>query len=66
MDTSRATSSEPPSSQVASDASFPSRAFGRDTGRYRAFLHALMDGLRAYEALALGEVGHAATPLPAA
>jgi hypothetical protein len=45
-------------------ASFPTRAFGRDTPAYRTFLSAIIEGLIAYEAGK--EVRHATTPLPVA
>jgi len=63
MDHSRQPASEPPSSSL--EVSFPVRAFGYGTGRYRAFLEAIVDGLMEYEARK-GASGHAPLPLPAA
>jgi hypothetical protein len=63
MDHSRQPASEPPSSSA--EVSFPARAFGYGTSRYRAFLEAIVDGLMQYEARK-GASGHAPLPLPAA
>jgi hypothetical protein len=55
---------EPPASPP--EASFrPAQAFGRDTGRYRSFLQALLDGLLQYETTQRG-VRYAPEPLPVA
>lgn len=54
---------EPPASHVA--LSFPTRAFGFGSSRYRAFLEALVDGLCAYEAAQEG-TRHASASVPAA
>jgi hypothetical protein len=53
---------EPPPSE---EVSFPVRSFGYATQQYWAFLEALLNGLRAYEAQAERRE-HAPTPLPAA
>ena len=42
---------EPPSPARGVEASFPARAFGYGTSRYWSFIQALVDGLRAYDAL---------------
>jgi hypothetical protein len=56
------TDEEPPSSLVES---FPTRAFGRGTPVYRAFLEALLDGWLEYERTK-GVLAYAAPTLPAA
>jgi hypothetical protein len=48
------------------DASFPGRAFGYGTTRYRAFLEALLEGLLLYESLQGVRTRHAQEPVPAA
>lgn len=59
---------EPPSPARGAEASFPTRAYGYGTARYRAFLEALLDGLRLYDAMQGVGKGrtHAADPIPAA
>jgi len=52
----------PPSLEQAS---FPVQAFGFGSGRYFAFLEALLDGLLEYET-SVGGSGYAPEPLPAA
>jgi hypothetical protein len=54
---------EPP--PIDKEVSFPIRSFGYATQQYWAFLEALLNGLRAYEAQAERR-DHAPTPLPAA
>jgi hypothetical protein len=54
---------EPPPNEK--EVSFPVRSFGYATQQYWAFLEALLNGLRAYEAQAERRE-HASTPLPAA
>ena len=54
---------EPP--PIDKEVSFPVRSFGYATQLYWAFLEALLNGLRAYEAQAERRE-HAPTPLPAA
>jgi hypothetical protein len=57
---------EPPAPTRRVEASFPTRAFGYGTGRYWSFMQALVDGLRAYDALRMGGGKHAGQPIPAA
>lgn len=64
MDQATAASSEPPSSSTV--VSFPTRAFGHATNRYRAFLVALIEGLQEFETRQVGGIQHATAPLPAA
>ena len=52
----------PPSSE---ESTFPVQAFGFCTGRYSAFLEALLDGLLEYESL-YGGIDLGPEPLPAA
>lgn len=54
---------EPP--PIEKEVSFPVRSFGYATQQYWAFLEALLNGLRSFEAQAERRE-HAPTPLPAA
>lgn len=47
------------------ESSFPERAFGYGTQQYWAFLHALVNGIQAYE-LSRERRNHAPRPIPAA
>src|SRR5215469_3185722 len=64
MDIGTVIADKPPSSG-AEQASFPSRVFGYGTTLYHEFLEALLDGLRAYDAIQ-GGVDDGPSPLPAA
>jgi hypothetical protein len=66
MDQSEHPISEPPSCLAGISGSFPVRAFGYGTARYWAFLQAVLDGLRVYEAIAQEGDEYAAKTLPAA
>jgi hypothetical protein len=65
MERTEVSPKEPPSPSTGS-ASFPGRAFGHGTARYFAFLEALVEGLRAYEAAQGGGKSYGSAPLPAA
>lgn len=54
--------SEPP---LGDEQSFATKAFGYATGRYWAFLEALLDGLMEYE-VTKGDHEHAPSPVPVA
>jgi hypothetical protein len=67
MDQGLAVAGEPPSSNGHDGGdSFAARAFGYGTTRYRAFLDALLDGLRLYEASSGVGRARAQEPVPAA
>jgi hypothetical protein len=71
MESVQIAATEPPSPARGAEASgslssFPTRAYGYGTARYRAFLEALLDGLRLYESLQGTGRAHAQEPVPAA